>query len=61
MGRYHHHLVFGWNNADYRLTIKESQPWVDRQEARAVAGNFENCKESTCTVFLNPCLTEAKI
>jgi hypothetical protein len=61
MGRYHNHLVFGWNNVDYRLTIKETQPWVDRGQARAVAGNFENCTESTCSVFLNPCLTQAKI
>jgi hypothetical protein len=60
-GAYRYHIVFGWNNRDYRLTIKESHPWVDRGQAKVVAGNFENCTESTCTVFLNPCTVEASI
>lgn len=61
MGRYRNHLVFGWNNVDYRLTLKECQPRMERDSSRAIAGEFDHCTESVCTAFLNPCAVEPQI
>jgi hypothetical protein len=59
-GVYRNHIVFGWNNVDYRLTTKESLPCIERDQARVILGAFDSSLSSTLTLFMCPCTAEVK-
>jgi hypothetical protein len=59
-GIYRNHVVFGWNNTDYRLTVKECIPCIDRNEAKIILGAYEGTKSTTLSLMMVPCRAEVK-
>jgi hypothetical protein len=57
-GTYRNHIVFGWNNYDYRITIKENLPAYQPGQNRLLLRSAADTRESTMTVFVFPCATE---
>ncbi len=56
-GVYRNQVVFGWNNYDYRITIKEALPVYERDQARMLLRSAADTPECTTTVFMYPCVT----
>ncbi len=54
-GVYRNHVVYGWNNVDYRLTIKESMPTLERDQGRIILASSTSTMENTFSMFFFPC------
>jgi len=54
-GVYRNHVVFGWNNTDYRLTVKECLPCIDRVDSRILLGAYDSATATSLSLILAPC------
>jgi len=56
-GTYFNNVVFGWDNYDYRIAVKETLPCYQRDQARVLLGTVSGQPEIATTLFMYPCVT----